>query len=50
MAKAPIKNQIAKDMATMYGQGDSELSSVAFHAALSAIESYMHRTSEDFTA
>lgn len=45
--KAPIKNQIAKDMATMYGQGDRDLSSVVFHAALRAIESYKHETSKE---
>lgn len=45
--KAPLKNQIAKRMATMYGQGDKDLTSTAFHAALRAIESYEFETSKE---
>lgn len=45
--KAPIENQIANRMAKMYGQGDKELTSTAFHAALRAIESYKYETSKE---
>ena len=46
-SKAPLKNQVAKSMAAMYGQGNRELCMVAFHAALRAIESYEHETSKE---